>query len=91
MRDMDLVLTTNVALPCEPETFEINGVYATYEDFGTKRSFGWAGDGSCGCSFSAKRPTDEVLSKYGITRDEYYDVCDALTDKLFVSGCSWCH
>ena len=32
---MDLVLTTNVALPCETETFEINGVYATYEDFGT--------------------------------------------------------
>lgn len=31
----------------------------------------------------------EVLDKYNITEEEYYNICNELKDKLFVGGCRW--
>lgn len=36
-----------------------------------------------------KSPTKEVLDKYNITEEEYYNICNELKDKLFVGGCRW--
>lgn len=40
--------------------------------------------------FESKEPTQEVLDKYHITKEEYEDVCDELHDKLSFGFCAYC-
>lgn len=35
-------------------------------------------------------PTEIVLRKYSITKEEYYSICDELENKLHVGRCGWC-
>lgn len=79
------------ALPCELQVFKVNGNDADYEDFGVKiMRDGSCMDNECGCSFHPKLPTSEVLSKYGITVDEYAEIANELESKLNVNYCGWC-
>ena len=78
---------------CELDVFTINGQDAIYEDFGSKYDHykDGAGDYCCGdMRFEANPPTDEVLSKYGITKREYKTVCKRLTEELNFGRCGEC-
>lgn len=79
-------------LPCELEIFKINGIDADQEDFGEGSSnLGNVFSNGCSHKFIPyKRPTEAVLSKYGITEDEYSEICDKLEDELYVSACGLC-
>ena len=75
---MELVIEPYDALPCELEIFTINGKKASSIDF---------------CSnmhFEPEPPTEIVLRKYSITKEEYYSICDELENKLHVGRCGWC-
>jgi hypothetical protein len=77
---MELVIKPVHALPCELEIFTINGKDANRMDFGEIYDHNEG---------NAKSPTKEVLDKYNITEEEYYNICNELKDKLFVGGCRW--
>lgn len=40
--------------------------------------------------FDPKPPTKEVLNRYNITEEEYYNICNELECKLCVGSCGWC-
>lgn len=89
---MNLVIEPYTAL-CELREFKINGIAADYHDFGDKwdRSPAPAEAYCCGnMQFSESRPTHEVLEKYKITYDEWYEVADKLADVLSFGACCWC-
>lgn len=78
---------------CELKTFTINGVDAEYEDFGTKEDRNPMSAEPYCCAdmrFIPDLPTDEVLKKYGITVNEYDEVCDRLNQELSFGRCGWC-
>lgn len=77
---------------CALEKFEINGIKADYEDFGTKEDKApeLAEPYCCGnMRFTPKLATQEVLDKYKINVSEYNKICDKL-DCLSFGSCSWC-
>ena len=90
---MELVIEPFNALPCELETFTINGKKASSFDFGNtfdhingeKEVYG-----CCNMYFEPNPPAEEILHKYNITEEEYYKICDELEDKLYVGRCEWC-
>lgn len=90
----EIIIRPYHALPCECEVFTINGIVADKDDFGESNDTDWENrpDWGCGCKvFEAERKNKpEVLEKYGITLEEYLEVCDELEDKLYVGCCSWC-
>ena len=78
---------------CELSKFVINGVCAGNHDFGEKYDHDQehAEDYGCGdMRFERKPATDEVLSKYKISADEYNIIAGELEDKLSFGCCSWC-
>ena len=85
------ILTTYHALPCEAETFIVNGIPAFTSDFGTTDS---RGDGEYGCEYHKfipyKEPKKEALEEYHINEEEYEQICEALECKLYVEHCGWC-
>lgn len=89
---MDLKLEIGHAL-CYTPTFTINGVDAGWEDFGEKydRSPETAEDYCCGdMQFTRKPATLEVLSRYGITVEEYSEIASKLEAGLSWGSCGWC-
>ena len=40
--------------------------------------------------FDPNSPAKEILHKYNITEEEYYEICDELENKLHVGHCEWC-
>jgi hypothetical protein len=93
---MEVVITTMYAVPCETETFTINGKDAYASDFGysedtseTMYDESWA----CGNRRFVpyyNEPIEGLLDEYGITLDEYNTICNMLEDKLYVGECHWC-
>ena len=78
---------------CETRTFRVNGVCASYEDFGEKydRNSEYSGPYCCAnMQFTRIRPTQDVLNKYSITIGEYHEICDKLEEKLSFGNCGWC-
>lgn len=78
---------------CATKVFRINGIEARYEDFGDKQDIDWmnAPDYCCAnMQFIPCKPTEEILNKYGITVDEYTEVCNKLKDGLSFGSCGWC-
>lgn len=88
---MDLRIKAYSCL-CELEKFEINGVKASYLDFGDKEDVGKSREyGVCkDMQFIPIFPTDEILHKYHITLSDYKEVCDALKEKLHFGHCGYC-
>ncbi len=87
---MNLKLVFYDAL-CETEAFEINGVDATYDDFGEKRDHRSTDDYGCGnMQFTRNDSTPEILEKYSINEEDYQEICDKLTEGLSFGKCGWC-
>ena len=90
---MELVIEPFNALPCALKIFTINGKEADSDDFGStfdhingeKEVYG-----CCNMYFEPIPPAKEVLHKYNITEEEYYEICDELENKLHVGHCEWC-
>ena len=93
---MELVIEPYDALPCELEIFTINGKKANSNNFGSTVDHKEDCDDEIvayGCYnryFESKSPTEEVLHKYNITEEEYYDICNELENKLHEGSCGWC-
>lgn len=90
---MELVIEPYDTLPCGLETFTINGKNASSIDFGNIIDYEEGEKDTYGCSnmhFEPEPPTEIVLRKYSITKEEYYSICDELENKLHVGRCSWC-
>ncbi len=78
---------------CKMKEFEINGVEADYEDFGSTcdEDYENAEDYSCGnMKFTRENATDEILKKYNISIEEYNEICDKLDDGLSFGLCGQC-
>ena len=90
---MELIVEPCYALPCELETFTINGKSANSFDFG--ETFDHINEekevyGCCNMYFEPNPPAREILHKYNITEEEYYKICSELEDKLYIGHCEWC-
>lgn len=78
---------------CETATFRINGKEADSSDFGSHydHSPEIAEDYCCGdMRFESKLADPKVLEEYGITNDEYNEVCEQLESGLSFGYCGWC-
>lgn len=90
---MELVVKPFHSLPCRLEVFTINGKTADQDDFGDTFDHNEEIRQPYGCGdmhFAPKPPTEEVLNRYNITEEEYYNICNELECKLRVGGCGWC-
>lgn len=78
---------------CSLSKFTINGINADYDDFGEKYDHDEDEADEYGCGdmrFDARPPTKEILNTYGITEEEYYEICNDLDEKLSFGYCGWC-
>lgn len=90
---MELVIKPFHSLPCHLEVFTIKGKDADQDDFGEVFDHNEEIREPYGCGdmyFDSKPPTKEVLDKYRITEEEYYNICNELECKLCVGSCGWC-
>ena len=94
MDKSDIVIKPYHALPCELEMFYIKGKKAYEEDFGHGHDVSpeEAEPYGCGCwRFRADlKKAPEAMKKYGLTLEEFIEVCDMLEDALYVGECGWC-
>lgn len=88
---MDKIIKVYSSL-CEMEEFKINGVDASYEDFGEKRDTSREHEDYCcgNMKFTPKLVTQEILDKYSINVNEYNIICEELEDKLSFGSCGSC-
>lgn len=88
---MELKMVMSDEFRCKFECFTINGIKADEYDFGKVTLSGderlW---GCCHTFKPYNTPQERILDKYGITRDEYYTICDKLTDVLKIYSCGCC-
>jgi hypothetical protein len=78
---------------CETRIFKINGIKATFKDFGEK--YDTQPDqvklNICGnMAFKPMEPTQRVLDKYGINVSEYKYVCEKLRACVSFGTCRLC-
>lgn len=78
---------------CETKMFRVNGIKATYKDFGEK--YDAAPDKLklhfCGnMVFRSKAPTQQVLEKYAIKVREYNAICEHLKACVSFGTCKLC-
>ena len=90
---MKLILKACDALPCATAEFSINGEPAEKRDFGSSNDHNPDNAEPYGCGdmqFDPIRPIQSVLDKYGITVDEYNQICDELVETCSPGQCGWC-
>lgn len=90
---MELIIKPSSRLPCKLETFTINGRNADSRDFGDMYDHDEEHIELYVCGdmyFESKNLTKEVLDKYNITEEEYYDICNKLEAKLCIGRCGLC-
>lgn len=79
---------------CGAEVFMINDIDADTDDFGEMVDSDAENAPEYGCGnrkFVAKyKPTEDILTKYHITSNEYFDICEKLESILYVGKCSLC-
>jgi hypothetical protein len=89
------------ALPCEAQTFDVNGVAGDKSDFGSNGDvgefdydYGPLDDENWACADNQFTPHTDipegVLAKYGITEAEYRDIQDKCVALFAVGGCGYC-
>lgn len=91
---MDIKIETYRALPCHTSVFKINNIDADYCDFGSMDNGGCI-EYECQNmrfipEYRSKEKRDAAVKKYGITVEEYLEICNILEDKLYVGACGWC-
>ena len=80
-------------LPCELEIFKINGKEADIEDFVCvyDHTPDIAEPYGCGdMRADIISPTKEVLNKYNISLNEFYEIANDLAETLSIGSCEWC-
>ena len=78
---------------CETKVFVVNGIKATYKDFGLKydASPDKAKKNYCGYMlFEPIKPTQQVLEKYCLTKKEYNHICKLLQASISFGTCRMC-
>jgi len=78
---------------CETKEFQVNGINATYRDFGDKydTSPDEIKPHVCGnMEFRPKLATQQVLDKYHISINEYFKICKKLQDCMSFGTCILC-
>jgi len=78
---------------CATAIFEINGIPADYEDFGSKGDENPEDAEEYGCgnmTFTPSDPTTGVLEKYKITEEDYWAIASDLEKSLSFGNCGWC-
>lgn len=98
MSDIELVIEPFETLPCELETFTINGRNASKDLFGTtfegrKECTPYSRNSPCKNNrFKAfpYKENEDVAKRYGLDEYGYKKVCEALEDKLCIGECKWC-
>ena len=99
LKDIKIVAVSS--MPCQTEKFNINGIRAHKYDFGSQPDvgsfdyeYGESDDENWSCAdnqFVPREDVDpEVLSKYGITEEEYREIQVKLKTQFAVGRCSWC-
>ena len=78
---------------CETQSFEINGIKASYKDFGEK--FDAAPNSRkpymcCNMVFRSRKPQLGILEKYNIDADDYTYICIQLRNALSFGTCKLC-
>lgn len=89
---MELQLEIYGAL-CSTSKFVINGVSADSSEFGYQGDEDKEGaeDYACGnMRFTRKDSSEEILTKYHISEEEYADIAEQLEEKLSFGCCGWC-
>lgn len=99
---LDLFLYVSGAY-CGYVKFRINGIEADVDDFGDAYDHGcercddeepeegWHWGGCYNMQFDAKPAEEEVLRKYGITEEEYHEVCKKLREEYDIGKCGMCN
>lgn len=87
---MKLELIQDEYEPCSPKVFTINGIYADPDDFGEVDKI--SGNYCCKSRefIGFEKPPTGVLEKYHISKDEFFEICNKLSDVLRVTDCSRC-
>ena len=78
---------------CATNTFRINGVEADSDDFVDQYDHNRSNAPDYGCghmSCDIKEPTPEVLDKYNINEQGFYEVAENLSDGLSFGRCGLC-
>ena len=94
MDKSEVIIKPYHSLPCELEMFYIKGEQADEDVFGESRDFApeLAEPYGCGCyrfkADLAKAP--QAMTNYGLTLEDFVEVCDMLEDALDVGECGWC-
>ena len=90
---MEVTLVTGTGYCQYTEKFEINSVDAYIDEFG----YSWdhnpedAPEYGCGnMKFEPKRASSELLAKYKITIEEFYEICDLIDSKVSWGRCAMC-
>ena len=86
------------ALPCKLNTFTVKNQPASTSDFGySEDTGGTTGDEDIdhwGCSnrqwFHDNGKRNAAMKTYGITSEEFDEICDILESVLCVGRCGWC-
>ena len=82
---MNLIIKTDGITPCIPTEFTINGKKAYAADFGKfKKSKSQSGNCKQHKFIADAIPNKELLYTYGITHDDYNNICNELIEKLSV-------
>ena len=78
---------------CGCHDFIVKGKEADLDDFGSMMDFSPEEAPEYGCGdkgFEYHPASPEVLEKYEITEDEYYDICVCLEENLHMGSCGLC-
>lgn len=78
---------------CETAEFKVNGIEASWGDFGSKYDQDPENAEDYGCGdmvFEPCEPKPEVLVKYKIDELEYWSIANALREGLSFGTCGWC-
>ncbi len=78
---------------CSTQVFEINGIDADSDDFGSQcdEDEENAEEYACGdMQFTRQDSSKEILDKYSITQDEYDEIATKLEEGLSFGCCGWC-
>lgn len=103
---MKVVFEQYDALPCCAKTFIINDIEADIDDFGFSETsnhvwddFGFEDLDRWGCrdrvwytwlKDGEGESWEPVLKKYGINKEELWEITDMLESLLSIGNCGWC-
>ena len=97
---MTIELEAYRGLPCEAQTFKINGEDAELEEFGEYEYGDYAEcqdedirQWGCYNKYFVPLPYEknmDVADKYWLTEEEYDELCDKLREKFAIGTCGWC-